>query len=122
MTPLEVVKMYNEECWHSRKIDLVGDIIADNVVRHYPGKNVTLTREESIARIEDGWKQLPTLAFRFHRFLVDDNMITMIWDATSKDAEGKDMEMAGIEVFRVEDGKICEVWNPEYAFECWKFD
>lgn len=116
MTPLEVVKMYNEVCWNQNKPDLAADILADKVVRNYVGKQEILTREESVERIREGVKRLPGLSFNFHHFIDAGDKVTIIWDADSKDLDGNDFTCAGIEVFRVEDGKICEVWNAEYSF------
>lgn len=117
MTPIEVVKMYNEVCWHQRKPELAADILADKVVRNYVGKREILTREESIERIREGIEK-GDMDFTFHDFIDGGNKITIIWEAVSnimKDDDGNDFICAGIEVFRVEDGKICEVWNADYA-------
>lgn len=118
MTPLEVVKKYNEECWNNRQPDLAGDILADEVIRNYPGERKFLTREESVERIREGIERLSKLDFHFHHFFEAGDIITMIWDADATyAADGKDTIFGGIEIFRVEDGKICEVWNSEYSFE-----
>lgn len=111
--------MYNEVCWDQHKPELAADILADKVVRNYVGKTDVLTREESVERIRDGLKQTPDLKFTFHDFIDGGDKITIIWEAESKvfkDDDGNDFICAGIEVFRVEDGKICEVWNADYAF------
>lgn len=120
MTPLEIVKMYNEVCWDGKKPELAADLLADEVVRNYVGKTEVLTREESVERIRAGIARAPDLKFRFHDFIDGGDKITIIWDASSKeykDDDGNILVCAGIEVFRVSDGKICEVWNAEYAFE-----
>lgn len=123
MTPLEVVKKYNEECWNNRQPDLAGDILADKVVRNYPGERKVLSRKESVERIRESLEQLSKLDFNFHHFFVAGDIVTMIWDADAtyaedgKDTDGKETIFGGIEVFRVENGKICEVWNSEYSFE-----
>lgn len=118
MTPLEIVKKYNEVCWHGKQPDLAADILADKVVRNYVGKTEILTREESVQRIRDGLERAPDLSFTFHDFIDGGDKITIIWEASSDiyQHEGENLISAGIEVFRVEDGKICEVWNAEYAF------
>lgn len=119
MTPLEVVKFYNEVCWNQSKPDLAADILADEVVRNYVGKREILTREQSVERIREGRNQMPDLTFTFHDFIDAGDKITIIWEASSKlskDDDGNDFICAGIEVFRVENGKICEVWNAEYSF------
>lgn len=120
MTPLEVVKMYNEICWNQNRPDLAGDILADKITRNYPGKTEILTREESVVRIREAIDRKPGLTFTFHDFIDGGDKVTLIWEVVSteaKEEDGSDFTCAGIEVFRVEDGKICEVWNGEYAFQ-----
>lgn len=117
MTPIEIVKKYNEECWNNKKPDLAAGILADNVVRHYPGETKVLTREESVERIREGIDRLSKLDFNFHHFIDAGDIITMVWDADATYKDGKDTVFGGIEIFRVEDGKICEVWNSEYSFD-----
>ena len=118
MTPMEVVKKYNEVCWNEHKPELAADILADKVVRNYIGKREVLTRKESVERIQDGLQKSPDIKFTFHHFIDGGDKITLIWEAESElyDGEmGKGLLTAGIEVFRVENGQICEVWNSEYA-------
>lgn len=115
MTPLEVVKMYNEECWNGCQPDRAGEILADTVVRNYPGERKVLTREESIERIRVGIEENRDFNIVFHHFIDGGDKITLIWDGDRTDHEGKNHVTSGIEVFRVEDGKICEVWNAAYS-------
>ena len=46
----------------------------------------------------------------------DDEHAVLVWTAVGRTA---DRTLAGIEVFRVVDGRITDVWNSPYATEPW---
>lgn len=119
MSPAEVVRLYNFELWSERKVEWADRLIADQVTRHYIGRSEVLTKEESVERIKRGWKHIPELQFTLHHIIPNGNMVAIVWEANGKEKDGKDIVMSGIEVFKVIDGKICEVWNTEYTFDRW---
>ena len=114
-TSKEVVEIYNYELWNKQNYDLGAEIIADTVIRHYPGKKETLTREESLQRIRDVWANMySTVQFRLPLLVSDGEYVTMCWEQQAKSYEGEDVNYSSIEVFRVVDGQITEFWNPSY--------
>ncbi|MDT0201655.1 nuclear transport factor 2 family protein [Nocardioides sp. AE5] len=114
-TPVEVVERYLEEIYHQGQVDLVREICADPVVRHDPGKQSSLTHEDQIARIN---ADLPQWQPHFTSEVLagDDEYAVLVWTARGRTAERL---LSGIEVFRVVEGRITDVWNAPYASQPW---
>ena len=112
-TPAEVIEAYNYELWNKKNYQLGEELIADEVIRHYPGSVQTLTQEESIQRVKDAYANVfSEIEFTIHKLLVDGEFVTLLWEMHAKTLEAEDFVYSCIEVFRVVDGKICEFWNP----------
>lgn len=118
MTPIEVIEAYNYEVYHKKNYELGAQIIADKVIRRYPGKTVVLTREESLDRIKDVVENMySSIEFTLPLLLQDGEYVTMVWNmkATPKaDHPEARTTSSSIEIFRVVDGQITETWNPDY--------
>lgn len=105
-TPLAIVQAYYRDVWSDHKVERIPQLCADPVVRHDPKGLATLSHEQQRARIlAHADKKL-----RFHIVSAhgDDRFATIIWQVTS---DISDYRNAGIEVLKVVDGRIAEVWN-----------
>ncbi|MYF50984.1 MAG: ester cyclase [Gammaproteobacteria bacterium] len=117
-TPIEVVEAYNYELWNSRDYQLGEELIADEVIRHYPGSVETLSRDDAIQRVKDAYARVfAEIEFTIHKMLLDGEYVTLLWEMRAKTLEGEDFVYSSIEVFRVVDGKIREFWNPTHIQE-----
>lgn len=115
-SPVEVVRRYVEEIYHEGKTALVREICADPVVRHDPGKRTEMSHDAQIARIE---ADLPQWHPQFTSEVLagDDEYAVLVWTARGRTAERL---LTGIEVFRVDEGRITDVWNTPYSTEAWQ--
>ena len=112
-TPAEVIEAYNYELWNKKNYQLGRELIADRVVRHYPGSVQEMTREEAIQRVKDAYANVfSQIEFTIHKLLVDGEFVTLLWEMHATTLEAHDFVYSCIEVFRVVDGKIREFWNP----------
>ena len=110
----EVVNAYDLVLWCHMRPELITEICADPLVRRCIGKRVELSHEEQMERVE---------AFRgrglfFERVLQfsEGGFVTWVWNCSN----AQDSEIfSGIEIFRVVDGRITEVWNSPYGDELW---
>ena len=117
-TPKEVVEAYNYELWNKRNYQLGEELIADEVIRHYPGSVETMSKEDAIQRVKDTYAQVfPEIEFTIHKMMVAGEFVTLLWEMQAKTYEAKDFVYSSIEVFRVVDGRIREFWNPINAQE-----
>lgn len=112
---LEVVTLYNLEVWNKGRIELVPELCAEQMTRYDANSVTTLDLDEQIARIRHNYDELrPT----FEPIILagGDEFVTLVWNVTGRDPNWK---WCGIEVFRVVDGKIVEVWNGPYVDGRW---
>jgi len=106
----EIVRIYNDLLWNEKRTDLVEKICANPMVRHDPNKSSSLTHLEQIQRIEAFWPQKQP-KFEARILAGDDTYVTLVWDMTSRNSDDR---LCGIEVFKVVDGRVTDVWNSGY--------
>ncbi len=110
-----VVRRYLDEIYHRGDTAVVREICADPLVRHDPGRRTELTHEAQIARIDADLPQWQPF-FTAEVLAGDDEHAVLVWTAEGRTA---DRRLTGIEVFRVDEGRITDVWNAPYTTEPW---
>ncbi|OBH28000.1 polyketide cyclase [Mycobacterium sp. E342] len=120
-TAREVVELYNLVVWNERDLTLAEELFADTVIRHEVGEAHTLTRDQAVNRIEDVWAMLDTLRFDLNIVVAGDDgeHVAIVYDSSMTAKDDAETNVASIEVFRVVDGKIAEVWNCGYKQGVW---
>jgi predicted SnoaL-like aldol condensation-catalyzing enzyme len=120
-TAREVVELYNLVVWNECNIEMAEELFADTVIRHEVGEARALTREQAVNRVKDTWKTLDRLHFDLNIVIAGDDgeHVAIVYDSTITAKDGTETNVASIEVFRVVDGKITEVWNCGYKQGVW---
>jgi predicted SnoaL-like aldol condensation-catalyzing enzyme len=120
-TAREVVELYNLELWNNQRYELADEIIADVMTRHEVGQSQTLTRAQARKRVEDMWEQFEALHFVLNSVIADPDgqHVAILYDSTITTREGAEFQIASIEVFKVVDGRITDVWNCGYGQGAW---
>lgn len=106
-TPNEVVTIYCEQAWNECKTDLIREICANPVVRHYADRIQTMDHEAQIARIQERHATAKPKFAGVIQFSEGD-YVAYVWNNMTAQGARK----CGIEIFRVVKGRITEVWNP----------
>ena len=108
----DTVYAYVHEMWDKGQPEMIRDLCADPMIRHYSGKRSELTLEQQIARVAE----LIDAGFSFEDLVLyaNDEFVTQVWNVVGKEGTHKS---SGIEVYRVKDGRIAEVWNAPYGDE-----
>jgi predicted SnoaL-like aldol condensation-catalyzing enzyme len=119
-TVREVVEAYNFELWNQKRFELAEELIADTMIRHDVGESRTLTRAEALKRVTDTWAEMDSLRFDLDLVIDggDGEHVAMVWNSTMTKGDDE-VKVASIEVFRVVDGQIVEVWNCGYKLGVW---
>lgn len=112
---IEVVRAYIEEAWNKGRYDLVPELCADPVIRNEANSRIEVDHETQMARIRTNYEALRPV-FDFTVFHGDDSHVTLVWDVRGRDPGWR---WCGIEIFRVENGRIAEVWNAPYVDGEW---
>jgi len=120
-TAREVVEQYNLVVWNERNLELAEELFADNVIRHEVGQAHTLTRAQAVQRVADLWQLFDSLRFDLNVVVAGDDgeHVAIVYDSTMTTKDGTRTNVGSIEVFRVVDGKITEVWNCGYQQGVW---
>ncbi|OBJ91895.1 nuclear transport factor 2 family protein, partial [Mycobacterium sp. 1245852.3] len=81
----------------------------------------TLTHAEAVQRVVDMWELADSLHFDLNIVIEGDDgeHVAIVYDSTITTKDGTETNIASIEVFRVVDGKITEVWNGGYQQGVW---
>ena len=119
-TAKDVVTRYLDVLYNERRLDLVAELIADPTWRHHAGEVKVLTIAESIARLQATFDLCPVLRFDTSLMCGDDEFVTVCWNGFSTQTSGKSYTYCGIEVFRVVDGLITEIWNSRETGGHWE--
>ncbi len=120
-TAREVVELYNLVVWNEHNLKLAEELFADTVIRHGVGEAHTLTRDQAVSRVKDVWAMFDKLRFDLNVVAAGDDgeHVAIVYDSSMTTKDGAETNIASIEVFRVVDGKITEVWNCGYQQGVW---
>ncbi|EPQ77691.1 ester cyclase [Mycobacterium marinum] len=117
----EVVELYNLVVWNECNLELAGELLADNVIRHEVGATHTLTNAQAVQRVADVWRLFDSLHFALRVVIAgqDGEHVAIVYDSTMTTGDGQQTNVASIEVSRVVAGRITEVWNCGYQQGVW---
>ncbi|MFM2072410.1 MAG: hypothetical protein RLZZ623_2673 [Actinomycetota bacterium] len=104
------------DAYNSGDIESIIAMIGDPQVRHAAGETVIHTAAQTRARIEGFYVVYSSMQFRPVVMVSRGDMVSLTWNATfttvsSEATAGERTELSSIEVFRIEAGRIVEVWN-----------
>lgn len=117
----EVVELYNLVVWNKRDFALAEELMGDHVIRHAVGEATTLTHDEAVARIVDRWDMFETIRFDLNLVVAGDDgeHVAIVYQSPMKLKDGTETTVGSMEIFRVVDGRITEVWNCGYEQGVW---
>lgn len=129
LTADQVVTRYTDEIWNKGNLELIRELCADPITRHEAGKVVLVSQDEQIRRIS----AVRTAMQPFFENVIqasDGTYVAAAYQCRTKpwpddgaeipdspwiDDDFKDNPAAksgcGIEIFKVVDGRITDVWN-----------
>jgi predicted SnoaL-like aldol condensation-catalyzing enzyme len=121
-TAREVVELYNLVVWNERDFALADELMGDTVIRHEVGEATTLTHEQAVQRVVDMWAMFDTLRFDLNLVVVGDDgeHVAIVYESPMELKDGTATTISSMEIFRVVDGRITEVWNCGYKQGVWQ--
>jgi len=121
-TAREVVELYNLVVWNKRDFALAEEMMGDNVVRHEVGEAVVLTHDQAVKRIVDHWEMFDELRFDLNLEVAGDDgeHVAIVYQSPMRLKDGTQVDVGSMEIFRVVDGRIVEVWNCGHKLGVWK--
>ena len=118
----EVVELYNLVVWNERNFALAEELMGDTVIRHEVGEATTLTHSQAVQRIVDHWAMFETIRFDLNLVVAGDDgeHVAIVYQSPMELKDGTTTEVGSMEIFRVIDGRITEVWNCGYKQGIWQ--
>lgn len=112
-TAREVVELYNLVVWNARDFTLAEELLGDTVIRHGVGDVTVLTRDQAVARIVDHCAMFTDIRFDLNLVVAGDDgeHVAIVYQSPMKLTGGAELTIGSMEIFRVVDGRIVEVWN-----------
>jgi predicted SnoaL-like aldol condensation-catalyzing enzyme len=120
-TAREVVEAYNLVVWNQRDFALAEDLMGDTVIRHDVGEATVLTHQQAVHRIAHHWDMFETIRFDLNLVVAGDDgeHVAIVYQSAMKLKDGTETTVGSMEIFRVVDGRIIEVWNCGYKQGVW---
>jgi predicted SnoaL-like aldol condensation-catalyzing enzyme len=121
-TAREVVELYNLVVWNERRFDLAEELLGDSVIRHDVGESITLSHDEAVARVVSHWGMFETIRFDLNLVVAgeDGEHVAIVYQSPMELKDGTKTDVGSMEIFRVVDGRIVEVWNCGYKQGVWQ--
>ena len=121
-TPREVVELYNLVVWNERDFALAEELMGDTVIRHEVGQALTLTRRQAVQRIVEHWEMFDKVCFDLNVVVAGDDgeHVAIVYQSTMTAKDGSRIDIGSLEIFRVVDGRISEVWNCGHGQGVWQ--
>jgi predicted SnoaL-like aldol condensation-catalyzing enzyme len=118
----EVVELYNLVVWNERDFALADELMGESVIRHDVGEVKTLSHSEAVQRIVDTWEMFDKLRFDLKMVIAgeDGEFVTLLYESPMITKDGHETTISSMEIFRVVDGRITEVWNCGYKQGVWE--
>ncbi len=121
-TAREVVELYNSVVWNERDFALADELMGETVIRHEVGEATTLTHEQAVQRVVDTWAMFDKLRFDLELVVAGDDgeHVAIVYQSPMELKDGTKTDIGSMEIFRVVDGRITEVWNCGYKQGVWE--
>jgi len=116
------VELYNLVVWNERDLALAEELMGDTVIRHEVGQAQILSHEQAVQRIVDHWDMFETVRFDLNLVVAGDDgeHVAIVYQSPMELKDGTKTDVGSMEIFRVIDGRITEVWNCGYKQGIWQ--
>jgi len=115
-----LVCRFTEEVWNKGNLDVVTEIFAEDYVRHDLRAGNPLPGPEGQKRIAADFRAaFPDLHTTIDLVVAEGNMVMVRWTTEGTHTgqwgnvppTGKRARFSGVNIFRIESGKVVELWN-----------
>lgn len=100
-----------ERVWHDQQYDLIPECMAESYIRHDELGDRTVTPEAYAREIAGAHKARPNTRFVVYEHTFVNNRAWYRFTLRWTDSEsGESQTRAGMQLYRIEDGKLAETW------------
>jgi len=79
-----------------------------------------LTHDEAAQRVVNTWSGVKRLEFVLVHLIAEGELVSIVYECHIELLDGRSTVSSSMEVYRVVDGRICEVWNVGHAEGAWR--
>ena len=103
-------RIFNE-CWNEGRLDVVDELLAPEHVHHFPDGDVH-GPENIKAMIRNIRERFPDFQITIDDEIVGQDKVALRWTIRgTHQASGNSVEYTGIDIIRMANGHIVELWN-----------
>jgi steroid delta-isomerase-like uncharacterized protein len=116
----KLIRRFYEEVWGKGNLAVTQEVFAVDYVRHDLRPTTALPGPEGQAKIAQDFRAaFPDLQIRIDLILAEDDLVAARWtmEGTNlgswggKEPTGKHVKFSGVNLFRISNGKVVEIWN-----------
>ena len=115
----QLVARFNEEFWAKGNLEIADELVADNFIDHDPFPGFDHSRDAWKYIYNEMKKGLVVLDYQVVGPYAEGDKVFSYWKfITKREGEyfgvpgnGEEYMMEGIDIYRIENGKLAEVWN-----------
>lgn len=117
---IEIARVWHEEVINQRNPEALADVLDPEVVHHAAGGYPDVMTSQEVGAMMDGFlAAFPDLRYEFDLWITQDEYVVERYTATGTQegplgdlpASGRTATWTGVNIFRIECGKIVEVWS-----------
>jgi SnoaL-like domain len=117
LTPRRIIELYNDDLWTHKKRELITQLLANPLGRHHPGGTQIFSHVDMIRRYDDYHRKFAKISGIGRHYVCEGPYVALVWDFRMEEPSGVAKTISSIEIFKVVDGKITDVWNPNNVAE-----
>ncbi len=108
-----LIRRFYEEVWNKGNMVVAEEIIAANYVRHDPRGGAPAPGPEGQKQIAAGFRRaVSNTALNIDFMVAEGDFVVARWTIRGDHKlSGKKLEFVGVNIFRLKDGKVVEIWN-----------
>jgi steroid delta-isomerase-like uncharacterized protein len=119
-TNKKLIRRFYEEVWNRGNVEVAKEIFADDYVRHDLRPTEAEPGGAGQAKIAADFRRaFPDLSFHVDLLVAEGNLVAARWTASGTHTgmwggvapSGKQARFSGVNFFRVQDGRVIEIWN-----------
>lgn len=113
-----IVRRWIEEGWDQGRLDVVADLLLPTVTLHERSAPARTAPRDEVRRLVHVIRTLcPRFRFIIEDVVADGDRVAVRWQIRCPQESGPDAVVTGFAFYRVEDGRIAEIWSDLSASE-----
>jgi steroid delta-isomerase-like uncharacterized protein len=123
-----IFRRFYEEAWNHDNLSVIDELLAPDFINHEVPDNTVSHRELYKQAVIENRTALPDWSITIVDLIAEDDKVVARWQARGThtgsawgfEPSGKRIEMEGITIVRVQQGKITDFWKQDNGYRFWQ--